>query len=323
MRGMAANPKRDELKRFVYENQRPGLSRCWEPEEKCGQESIKAHSIPNQRVLDQLAEDGHVVMPKMRQNLDSGPVVLFDKVGRNLATTFTGLCPEHDAAIFRLIDNADIDLGNHEQLFLLAYRAVLREMHAVMQAAIAIQTAYSKKVELGLADGTKPTPDGLRATGGLINAYDFYEYKRQFDSLLLSGSFEGIRYSCFVLPNTPPTVAVSSVFTPVELAQRRMDPERIILTILPQAGDVLVAMSYTESDAEYVRAHLQPLGIAEGHYLKYLISKMILRNCDNFVLKPSYYFGMPEHQRETMRRFYEGTALTDMPGFESEHLFLF
>lgn len=262
-------------------------------------------------------------MPGMRQNLESGPVVHFDTVGRNVATTFTGLCSAHDAAIFRLIDNADIDPGNDEQLFLLAYRAVLREMHAVMQAAIAGQAAYAKKVDLGLVDGTKPTPDGLRATSGLINAYDFYEYKRQFDDLLLSRSFDRIRYSGFVLPNTAPTLAVSSVFTPVELAQRQMDPERIVLTILPREGDVLVVMSYTESDAEYVRAHLLPLEAAEGDYRKYLISKIVLRNSDNFVLKPSYYFELSEHQRETIGRFYAGTVLTDLPGFESEDLFLF
>ena len=98
---------------------------------------------------------------------------------------------------------------------------------------------------------------------------------------------------------------------------------KIGLTILHQDGDTLVVFSYTASDAEYVQPHLLELETASGDFQKYLISKLVLRNCENFVLKPSYFFGLPEQQREALARFFAETALSDKPDFESEHLYLF
>ena len=55
---------------------------------------------------------------------------IFKSVGRNDATTFTGLCSEHDRRMFEPIDKATINVLDEEHLFLFAYRSVLRELHA-------------------------------------------------------------------------------------------------------------------------------------------------------------------------------------------------
>src|SRR5207244_4415278 len=66
----------------------------------CSRPPIRAHSVQNAQVLDLLASDGHVTGITRRINSEGGPVIEFGDVGRNFATTFAGLCAEHDRATF-------------------------------------------------------------------------------------------------------------------------------------------------------------------------------------------------------------------------------
>jgi len=121
--------------------------RCHEPTEKCEQEAIRAHSIPSGTVLGRLTREGHVVMPQMKLKVPPPAEIEFKRVGRNKATTFSGLCAQHDNYIFHPIDDRLPDLAGQSHLFLLAYRAVLREYHVVLQNALRFQSTYQKRVE--------------------------------------------------------------------------------------------------------------------------------------------------------------------------------
>jgi hypothetical protein len=143
--------------------------RCHEPMEKCDQKAIRAHSIPSSTVLDRLAREGHVVMPKLKLKTPPPSEIQFKRIGANKATTFTGLCAKHDNYIFRPIDDALPDLTDNSHLFLLAYRAVLREYHVVLQNALRFQSTYLKRVEVGLSTGTMPCDFGMFATTHLLS----------------------------------------------------------------------------------------------------------------------------------------------------------
>lgn len=138
----------NSLKNYIFQLQKMQNLHCLEPEETCVQSSIRAHSIQNRQVLELLQQEGHVVMPRLQLDVNSGPKVRFESIGRNKATTFTGLCTQHDAKIFAPIEKNPIDVEDDSHLFLLAYRAVLKETHASMEAALRNQLAFQKKVEL-------------------------------------------------------------------------------------------------------------------------------------------------------------------------------
>jgi hypothetical protein len=61
-------------------------------------------------ILDQLSDNGHVIMPNMHSNEGNAELV-FAMIGRNKATTFTRLCGHHDARIFEPIDKSP-NIGN-------------------------------------------------------------------------------------------------------------------------------------------------------------------------------------------------------------------
>src|SRR2546422_5934076 len=138
-------------------------SKCLaDPGTPCPLPAIRAHSVQNARSLDLLARDGHVVALTRRLDATKGPVIEFGEVGRNLATTFAGLCAHHDQTIFAPLDRLAFDPTNQEHLFLAGYRAVIREFYATCAAASKVQTAYLERV----AAGGRPPGAASPARGG-------------------------------------------------------------------------------------------------------------------------------------------------------------
>ena len=143
---------------------------------KCSKKAIQAHSIQNKGVLEEIAEDGHVITLNLVQDLDNGPRLEFQRLGRNKATTFTGLCNKHDTLLFQSIDLNPINTSNQDHLFLLSYRSVLRELHTQYRAASMTQKIYMKSLELDHLDSEKSNKLMMLATVGFIEAYGFFNY---------------------------------------------------------------------------------------------------------------------------------------------------
>jgi hypothetical protein len=270
-----------------------------------------------------LQRDGKVFMPKLQLDLNSGPKVQFELTGRKQATTFTGLCGVHDPEIFAPIEKNSIDVENDIHLFLLAYKAVLKETHATMEAALKNQLAYQKKIKLELIPGDVPTPDGLRATGFLVNSYETYLYKREFDYIYLNKDFDKIRHHVIFLRSDNPTIAVNSLFTSADNVQNPSETERITLNIFPVVQGTYVIFSYLSRHEPFVRVHLRDILQAEDYYRLYLISKLVLRNCENFVIAPEYFEAIPDESRKAMLEYFQNTLRQDLLDYEDERLYLF
>src|SRR5712691_4178320 len=98
------------------------FSRCFAAPPPCPLPAIRAHSVQNARSLDLLAVEGHVVAPTIGLDAEQGLLVELARVGRNQATTFSGLCPTHDREIFAPIEHASVNPHDPQDRFLLAYR---------------------------------------------------------------------------------------------------------------------------------------------------------------------------------------------------------
>ena len=117
---------RKKMLASFFKTAKAEFNRCLEPSMSCKNKAIRAHSVQNSSILENLCENGHVITFKGRIDKDEGPKLDLGLVGRNSATTFTGLCSKHDHEIFFEIDNNEINSENQQHLFLLAYRSVYR-----------------------------------------------------------------------------------------------------------------------------------------------------------------------------------------------------
>ncbi len=298
------------------------VRRCLEPTERCQKDAVLAHSIQNATVLGEISQDGHVIVLGLRHRTNGLPSVVWERVGRNKASTFSGLCSEHDNSIFRPIDQSSPDLSNPGHLFLLAYRSVLRETHACLEAAIRSQMLYQKRIEQGRSPRDQPDDAGMSATATISNAYDCHLYKRKFDEAFLEREYDMILHETLCFDSAPPSIAVSSVFSLDDMPLPD-DVARVVLNVFPMHGKTHIIFSFLKNDADITAQYLGRIRSATGLYQKYLISKLILQHCDNFVMAPPYYQALSDTRRGRIREFFASTILQNRHDYEDENLYLF
>ena len=194
--------------------QKKGYARCLAPSLDCDEEPIHAHSIQNARVLDLIQTDGHVLMPRYR--LVKGELVVeFAKIGRNDASTFTGLCSKHDAELFKAIDTEPLDADNCEHRRQLAYRSVMREMHTELANA---ERAWALHEEICKAQQVDPNEAVSKASLLFIalnkKAHEVFRYRvKHFDRPVDEGKAPDLRHLIIEMDNQKPVLAASALFS--------------------------------------------------------------------------------------------------------------
>ena len=161
----------------------------------------------------------------------------------------------------------------------------------------------------------------MLATGYLCNAYDCYEYKRDFDQYFVSRNWSPLRHRVLILRSQPPSIAVSSMFSLDDVDAPRVP--RVALSVFPADGDVVVAFSAIPRDAPFVYSYLERVLQAESYLQKYLLSKLVLRNCENFAIQPEYYDALSDERKDAIGRFFTQTIVENHEDYEDERLYLF
>lgn len=293
-----------------------GVRCCLAPGcQKTGQDIIEAHSISKASILKLLAVDGHVWAPHGEMTVGQAGEYLmaspFKSVGVNQATTFTGLCGEHDNALFDLIDNNEVDLASKEYLFRLAYRAILRD-------------TYEQVCILDCLKQVDSVP--VTATGDPIDPFTFMyqtscqsvEYKEGIDEMLTAGSWAGLRHKIFRLPRAKPYVAASALMALDD--QDRATTRKSAFSVVPFKEGTLAVFSSTESDYPYLKAYLDRQIKAPPKSKRFLheLTITILRDTYNFVISPKLWSKLSNERQKQAADYYLASRLT-FPSQQTPH----
>lgn len=298
------------------------VERCWAAGGNCSHAAIRAHSVQNARYIDLLEQRGHVVEFTIDFS-GSQPEGRFREKGRNRATTFAGLCGRHDSDIFRPIDTNTLDLADPEHLFLLAYRAVLREMHACAAVGVNNQRLYQRFVGAGRLPGDQPSPLGMFAVQRLMVAYETHLYQAAFDKAHAESQFDSFDHDVIILDGVRPSVGAAGLFS-LEGIEVDGDAVRAALTVLPVSMSRTVAvLSYTLRDAEVMRPKLAGVLKTEGQEQQLALSQILLNSCENFVLAPAFFSSWGEEKRQAVSSYFMRTIFSDSLTERDEHLGLF
>jgi hypothetical protein len=299
------------------------FARCFAPPGLCTSPAIHAHSLQNARCLDLLASAGHVVALAKRLSADRPPEIDFTSVGRNSATTFAGLCSNHDQSIFAPIEQRPFDPKSAEHLFLAAYRATFREVHAACEAGLLLQGAYKKRVELGLDPGDVESEAGLLATVQLIVAHQTFCYKLALDDAFLRSDFTVLQHDVIEIYGAHPTVGACSLFS-IDKVPQASGTTWACLDILPLSDSRTVAVfSFVNSDAPGARSALSRVLLGADFHQRYEMSKRLLNSCENFVISPAHFATWSERKHVTIRGYFLRTLQRDELEFDDEDLYLF
>lgn len=252
-----------------------------------------------------LCRDGHVICPTIRARGDGPPEIEFTLVGRNKATTFSGLCSEHDSELFREIDTTPIDVTNPLHLYLLANRSILRELHATMDGASKIQSAYMKRVELGLDPKDRPSPAGREAISHMLKAWRTYRYRCKLDEV--QGQLDRLKSHARVLTTDMPRLAASIFFGVGDYADEE-DVVGAFVNVVPVSRDqTAVAISYLDDHSGHCDPFFAKLFQENDENFKAKLSALIIRYAENFAINPEYFDSWPEGMKDRLRELFVRT----------------
>lgn len=281
----------------------------------------RPHSFQNATVLEALHFRGHVVMPVPEPPLpqtgrESRPGrPLFRCVGRNVATTFTGLCKDHDDRLFAPIEKGRPLVFDAEQKFLLAYREVLRELHASMLAELRAARQAGAAARIGSSEEQEiASLQTLEARTKRHSRSQLARYKGFYDAVYLAARRDSAAYDRAVLHDlvrltaSPPKVAASSTF----FAARRFGVGAgAVFSVFPHDGRHVALLSYLGRHAGFGRAVSAELRGLPGVGRWRAISTYVLEHCENLVVAPAWWDSLPEIQKVILTRYYVLSTVSD------------
>jgi hypothetical protein len=301
--------------------QKKGFAKCLPPSMDCDEEPICAHSIQNARVLDLIQTDGHVIMPRYRL-VNGEPKMEFAKVGRNDASTFTGLCSKHDTELFKAIDNEPLDVDNCEHRRQLAYRSVMREMHTELENG---ERLWAMHEEICKEQQVDPNEAAMLASvhyfGFMKKAQDVYRYRRKhFDKPAEEGKAPDLRHLIIEMDNQQPVLAASSLFSTGFTEEG--DIIGPTLNIVPMNATKTVAIiTYPAEQAASVKAALAKVFDADEKTHKYELAKVVIQRVENFTLSPAHYNSWSQDKQARVLREFEAEP-KEIPDHADLNIFL-
>lgn len=296
------------LKKF-FDLRKVNYDRCLYYSLDCEKDAIHAHSIQNGNVLDLLQKDNHVIVPQPRFDPKSPPSFEFGLIGRNKASTFTGLCSEHDTELFKLADTLPIDISNKKQLDQHAYRSVMKEMHTCLHESSHFFALEVANIKGGITKPNARNPAGEMAIVYSDKSWRVLRYRtKNFDIPILEGKDPPVEHRIIELEDQTPTVAVSSLFGVGN--EQNGDIVGVMLTVLPVSVTKTIAIiSYATTQADAVKRALPHLFDANSDKKKAL-SDTILQRVENLTLSPTFYDAWSEEKKKAVVKYFNDSALT-------------
>ncbi len=99
---------------------------------------------------------------------------------------------------------------------------------------------------------------------------------------------------------------------------------RVTLNVFPiSETESAVIFSYIPEDEALALTSLAAVLNSDGACQRYLLSKLILNNCENFVISPTYYDRWNPEKRAHIVEYFTNTLFTGNLEAENKDLYLF
>lgn len=304
------------------------LKECFHEDEDCSSNIIKAHSIQNNRILNKISENGEVLM--FGDNNGNSLNFSMQGIGRKRATTFTGFCGKHDTNLFMPIERESYQIGNKEQEFLFAYRALAKEYHTKVTVGdmyremrrCLINEEYDKLNDF--FSKKKPTLEYIGALATMFNEFlvgnedaekRLEIYKKRMNDSLDNSNFDEVITEVIELDEEY-HIAVSSmtfiekdlkgnVINQIENLEATLAP--LFITVFPQEGKTYILLSYFERNKKRYKFIREQILTESINKQKIIISNLIVAYLENWAVSPIKWRGLSQKTKEKINKYYVNT----------------
>ncbi|MGE7874802.1 hypothetical protein [Bacillus paramycoides] len=307
------------------------LKECFHQNESCSDKIIKAHSIQNNRILNKISENGEVLMIGGGSDNSSNFKTSMQRKGRKIATTFTGFCGRHDNDLFIPIEEKNYQLGNKEQEFLFAYRALAKEYHTKMT----VGDMYRKMRQYIMAgeyhrlsnifdENNQPDIDHIQymakaVTDTLIGHEDaearLQLFRERMNKDLDNANFNEIVTEVIELDEEYHIAASSITFIERDLDNKVVNDladlnaqlAPLFVTIFPQDGKTYILLSYFERNKRKYKFIREQILTQSIKMQKVIISNLIVAYFENWAISPIKWNKLGTKMQSKIHRYYVKT----------------
>ena len=279
--------------------------RCSAPSawrQQCSKAFVKAHTVPRAS-LKRIAASGHVLsfVPNAANLERYGTALRPQQLGVGRASTFTGFCSRHDDAIFAPLEKRTFT-GTSEQCFLLAYRALARELH-LKRATLEYWDARFGKTKPGVEFAPPVARSMLSGflRGTRKGEADMTSHKRDYDEVLLAENYEDVRAHVIELSD-PPAVMCSGGIVPehtflgeqlIDLVHHRGRLSLLSVSSFADGARGFVVFAWLEDGSNYCERLVKSVNQLSDIDLTSSLIRFVFECCENVHMRPSWWEGLP------------------------------
>jgi hypothetical protein len=277
----------------------------------------RAHSIQRNGVLNKIAENGNVIGFGFSNGRG------FESVGIAKASTFSGFCAEHDQHIFKPIDLNPYYIGNSEQEFLFAYRALAKQYYTDINM-LGVELERMRDPSQNLKGLNFDQSQAMRIFEFLeqridqlnLDIKDHKQNQEAMNYFLANKRFDRLITHWLVFEEEY-GVAVSSSFAIYkdingiivnDIYKLKTYIPSIFLTVFPQDGKTYILISYLHKSRHiynFIKSQVVNKSIQEQ---KIIISNIILANVENFFISPRLFNTLGEDRQRKIFDAYSSTV---------------
>ena len=181
----------DALKDGVIKNRK--ISKCLHPEAsetECNN-IISAHTIQRSRVLKEISDKENHIMAFNSFDPANKTELNVHRIGWKKASTFTAFCGHHDEVTFMPLEKKPF-IGNKEQIFLIAYRAICWELFQ-KESVIKASPSIKENIDRGLSEDKQKMLQriiNIQSAGQAKGFEDLTKAKSEMDKALLTKCYD-------------------------------------------------------------------------------------------------------------------------------------
>ncbi len=270
---------------------------------------VRAHTLQLAGVLSTIAVNRHVYGMDTRSQPEPDGTPRYGLIGVRQASTFTGFCSHHDAELFRPLETRPFGTSK-EQLFLLAYRALSKEVYAkrfaVRSVPILRKGDKGKDVQfqVGLQKYLYVHEQVLR-----LALRDLESSWKDYQGAFLSGDYD--RFSAYLIfTDKVPDFAASGAMHPEfdfqgSAIQNLATPDRLDLityTVLPLHTSGLIAFVWDSGSAPSCQKLAVSLDNIRAVDVPDALVRFTYEHFENCFANPHWWESLTDEQRNSLLR---------------------
>ncbi len=282
---------------------------CLYPDKSnCVKHIKEAHALQNNKIISQLAEEGHVYILNTKkspivipiENEEPEIIIPMDRVGIKHATTATCFCDIHDDEAFALIEKGapDFDPNNKGHKFIYAYKSFIFEY-------------YKKLVE------QKVFIDNVKQYPSLLKIKEFVRYYRAismtlqemdnikdfFDKRILNKDYTGLETCILEIPESINFANYACLALDFDINGNKIKYthkgfiSRLFVTVFPEKTKSYVIMSCLKEDYSVYKKLFYQLQNINLNKIKYYLDLVLPLYSENIVISPRLWEKWDDEQQ--------------------------